>query len=131
MPDSPAAVTCKVAAGEDDISAIIALACEAHEESRYRHIPFSEDKVRKLALGAIAEGAPHVVVLAFKGSTPVGLAACSVGEYHIGTDVRIASIQSISVSRRVRSALGGGRVALAPGRCKQSTAGLRCRERRK
>ncbi|AHD03259.1 hypothetical protein METH_17745 [Leisingera methylohalidivorans DSM 14336] len=78
----------------------------------YRHIPYSEEKERKLAMGAFEEGAPHVVLLAFKGEVPVGLAACSVGEYHTGTDVRIASIQNISVSRSVRSALGGGRVAL-------------------
>ncbi|AHD02883.1 hypothetical protein [Leisingera methylohalidivorans] len=99
-------------ASEDDIPAITALAREAHEESRYRHIPYSEEKERKLAMGAFEEGAPHIVLLAFKARAPVGLAACSVGEYHIGTDVRIASIQNISVSRSVRSALGGGRVAL-------------------
>lgn len=104
MPDSPAAVTYRVAASEGDIPA---LAREAHEESRYRHIPFCEAMVRKLAMGAFAEGAPHVVLLAFKGGRPAGLAACSVGEYHIGTGVRIASIQNLSVSRDVRSAADG------------------------
>ncbi|AHD03198.1 hypothetical protein [Leisingera methylohalidivorans] len=112
MPVSPAAVTYRVATSEDDIPAIITLAREAHEESRYRHIPFSEEKVRKLAMSAFAEGAPHVVPLAFNGGVPVGHAACSVGKYHIGTGMQIASIQNISASRNVRSALGGSRVAL-------------------
>lgn len=74
--------------------------------------PSARKKCVSWPSGPLKRGAPHVVLLAFKGGTPVGLAACSVGEYHIGTEVRIASIQSISVSRSVRSSLGGGRVAL-------------------
>ncbi|UWQ35492.1 hypothetical protein K3555_23650 (plasmid) [Leisingera sp. M527] len=109
MPNSHAAVTYRVATSEDDIPAIITLAREAHEESRYRHIPFSEEKVRKLAMSAFEEGAPHIVLLAFKARAPVGMAACSVGEYHIGTDVRIASIQYISVPGK----LGNPRTANA------------------
>ncbi|MFV1528507.1 MULTISPECIES: GNAT family N-acetyltransferase [unclassified Phaeobacter] len=106
-------LTYRVVSSDDDIPAIARIAQEAHEESRYRDIPFSEDKVRKLVQRALVDGAPQIVLLALKGEVPVGLAACTVGEFHIGTDVRIASINTIAVSRRVRSSLGGGRIALA------------------
>ncbi|AXT37127.1 GNAT family N-acetyltransferase (plasmid) [Phaeobacter sp. LSS9] len=106
-------LTYRVVNSDDDIPAITKIAREAHDESRYRDIPFSEDKARKLVQGAFEDGAPQIVLLALKGGDPVGLAACTVGEFHIGTDVRIASINTIAVSRRVRNTLGGGRIALA------------------
>ncbi|AUQ76669.1 hypothetical protein PhaeoP71_03848 (plasmid) [Phaeobacter piscinae] len=36
---------------DEDIPAITKIAREAHDESRYRDIPFGEDKIRKLVQG--------------------------------------------------------------------------------
>ncbi len=85
-----------------DIPKIVDLAREAHAESRFGYIPFSADKVRKIAEQAIADEKRHAVMLAEKNDVPVGFAYCSVAEYHIGTDVLLTTIHNINVSRDVR-----------------------------
>jgi len=42
----------------------------------------------------------------------VGIAYCSVGEYHLGTDVLLTTIQNINVSKSVRASLSGGKIGL-------------------
>ncbi len=97
---------------ERDIPALVALAQEAHEESRFSYIRFSPEKVRKIALTALKDTKRHGLFLAEKEEKPVGFAYCSVGEYHIGEGTLIATIHNVNVSRSVRGRLGGGRVAL-------------------
>ncbi|UWP90182.1 hypothetical protein [Aliiroseovarius crassostreae] len=95
-----------------DIPKIVDLAREAHAESRVGYIPFSAEKVQKIALTAISDDKRHAVMLAEKHGVPVGAAYCSVGEYYIGTDVLLTTIHNINVSRDVRMTLSGGRVAM-------------------
>jgi len=97
---------------KNDIPYLIDLAREAHSESRFGYIPFSVDKVRKIALGAFKDTKRHAVMLASRGEVPVGFAYCSVGEYHIGEGVLLTTIHNMNVSRSIRSSLSGGRVAL-------------------
>ncbi|WP_353531629.1 hypothetical protein [Cognatishimia sp. WU-CL00825] len=107
-----ASVSFRLAKGETDLPAILALAKEAHEESRFGYIPFSADKVRKIARSAFKDTKRHAVMIASKGKTPVGFVYCSVGEYHIGKGVLIATIHNMNVSKDVRASLAGGRIAL-------------------
>ena len=94
------------------IADIIDLARIAHDESRFAHIPFAPDKVRKSVLDALDTPRQKGVFLARRSETPVGFAGCSVGEYQIGTDVLIATIHNLNVRKEVRSMLNGGKVAL-------------------
>ncbi|UWQ09115.1 hypothetical protein K3X41_05875 [Aliiroseovarius crassostreae] len=95
-----------------DIPKLVDLARDAHAESRFSYIPFSADKIRKIAERATEDEKRHAVMLAEKDCVPVGFAYCSVGEYHIGTDVLRTTIHNINVSRDVRMTLSGGRVAM-------------------
>lgn len=108
--DSP--LSFRLTTDKNDIPYLIDLAKEAHSESRFGYIPFSGDKVRKIALGAFKDTKRHAAMLAFKGDVPVGFAYCSVGEYHIGQGVLLTTIHNMNVSRSIRSTLSGGRVAL-------------------
>ncbi len=96
----------------DDIPFLTSLAREAHKESRWRGIPFSEAKVCKLAEAAISDQTRHGILLALKGSEPVGFCYCSVGEYFVGLDSLLTTVHVIWVAPAVRAGLGGGRVAL-------------------
>jgi len=95
-----------------DLPHILRLAEEAHHESRLGHIPFSEEKVRKLAAAAFKKQDRQAVMLAFKSDLPVGIAYCSIGEYHIGSGLLLTTIHNINVTRSVRETLSGGKVAL-------------------
>lgn len=95
-----------------DLPSIVTLAREAHAESRFGYIPFSDDKVQKIVLAALEDEKRYGVMLATKGETAVGFLGCSVGEYHIGKGVLIATVHSMYVSRSTRIALSGGRAAL-------------------
>lgn len=102
----------RMAIKKSDLPAIVALAREAHEESRFGYIPFSDKKVRKIAMAAFKDQKRHAVMLALKNKIPVGFLYCSVGEYHIGTGVLLTTIHNMNVSRSIRASLSGGRVAL-------------------
>lgn len=105
-------VSFRVVTEHADIPALINLAREAHEESRFAYIPFSPEKVHRIATMAIKDPRRHGVFLAERKGTPVGFSFCSIGEYHIGSDVLIATINNINVTKSVRSRLTGGRAAL-------------------
>ena len=107
-----AAIAFRIVDNERDIPALVQLAQEAHEESRFSYMRFSPDKVRKIAKSALKDPKRNAVMLAHKGKTPVGFAYCSVGEYHIGEGALITTIHNMNVSRSVRAGLSGGRVAL-------------------
>ena len=95
-----------------DIAPIVELAREAHTESRFGYIPFSAGKVEKIAKTAFKDTRRHAVMLAKQGEKAVGIAYCSVGEYHLGAGVLLTTIHNINVSNAVRSSLSGGKVAL-------------------
>lgn len=51
-------------------------------------------------------------MIARRHGDAVGFAYCSVGEYHIGTDILLTTIHNMNVSRDVRASLSGGKIAL-------------------
>lgn len=102
----------RVVTDHADIPDLVDLAREAHGESRFSYIPFSAEKVAKIAKLALKDDKRHGIFIAARGAVPIGFAYCTLGEYHIGTDVLIATIHNINVSREARQRLAGGRAAL-------------------
>jgi hypothetical protein len=51
-------------------------------------------------------------MIAERRGQAVGFVYCSVGEYHIGSDVLLTTIHNMNVARSVRSSLSGGKIAL-------------------
>ena len=96
----------------DSPVAIVSLARQAHEESRFKEIPFCPDKVHRIIKEALEAPDRHGVLLASRGSKLVGFAYCSVGPYHIGSDVLLTAIHSLYVTRPVRTSLSGGKAGL-------------------
>ena len=95
-----------------DIPDLVLLAREAHEESRFSYIPFSEEKVFQIAMKALEDPARHGGFLARSKGEPVGFAYCTIGEYHIGTGALLTTVHSMGVSQTTRKRLMGGKVAL-------------------
>ena len=102
----------RVVTDHADIPDLVDLAREAHGESRFSYIPFSAEKVAKIAKLALKDDKRHGIFIAARGAVPIGFAYCTLGVYHIGTDVLIATIHNINVSREARQRLAGGRAAL-------------------
>lgn len=102
----------RVVTDKSDIPALVELAREAHEESRFSYIPFSEEKVVKIAQVVLKQSQLNCVFLAEKNGVVVGFSYCSLGEYHIGKGVIVATLQSLCVLHSVRAGLNGGKVAL-------------------
>ena len=102
----------RLANGAVDLPHIVFLAEEAHGESRFGYIPFCAEKTRKVARRALDDPKRHGVMLAFKKDEPIGILYCSIGEYHIGTDVLLTTIHNVNVLKSVRETLAGGRAAV-------------------
>ncbi|MFQ1700786.1 hypothetical protein ACJ5NV_09330 [Loktanella agnita] len=109
---APTKAVFRLSTDQRDIPGIVKLAREAHAESRFGYVPFSAEKVARLAKAAFKDDAKHAVMLAERDGHFVGIAYCSVGEYHLGTDVLLTTIQNINVSKSVRASLSGGKIAL-------------------
>lgn len=109
----------------EDIPSLVALARDAHAESRLAKIPFSSEKVAKIAKRAIDNPDRFGLFLATKGARPVGFLYCTIGEYHIGSKALLATIQNINVKRVERSGLAGGKIALGLLRGAESWAAAR------
>lgn len=105
-------LTFRTVHGVSDLPALIALAKEAHNESRFSYIPFCQTKFEKVAARAFADEKRFGAMLAFKGRDAVGFAYCSVGEYYIGKELLLTTIHNLNVSKKLRTPLSGGKVAL-------------------
>lgn len=102
----------RLADSDQDIPILVDLARYAHLESRFRDIPFSEMKVERIARRAMDDTSRHAVMLGYKNGEAIGMLYCSIGEYHIGTDVLLTTIHNLNVRVDKRMALSGGKVAL-------------------
>ena len=92
----------RLASTDSDLPAIVRLAQEAHQESRFGYIPFNPAKVRKIARAAFKDQKRHAVMIAERHGQAVGFVYCSVGEYHIGSDVLLTTVHNMNVSHTVR-----------------------------
>jgi hypothetical protein len=97
---------------DEDPEPLLDLFEKAHQETRFNYIPFSRDKARRLLRQVMAEDARHLVAVAEVGGKPEGFVYASVGEYFVGTDALIVTINVIYTSPPLRNSLLGGKVAL-------------------
>ncbi|WP_299771251.1 hypothetical protein [uncultured Tateyamaria sp.] len=105
-------ISCRMANRSDDLAGILALAHEAHHESRFQNICFSVEKATRLAIDAFENPKQNGVMVALRGNKQVGFAHCSVGEYFIGTGALLTTVHVLYVSQQVRQSLAGGRCFL-------------------
>lgn len=105
-------LTFRVVTSEDDIPALVMLAREAHEESRFSSIPFDSVKVADITRKVIKDDKRHCIFIAEKDRRAIAFAYCTAGEYHIGNRDIIVTINNINVSRKFRQNLNGGKAAM-------------------
>ncbi|AQZ51015.1 hypothetical protein Mame_01666 [Martelella mediterranea DSM 17316] len=89
-----------------DIRPAVALAEAAHVECRFSCIPFSPAKLEAIIARIVARPAQSAYILAMRGSDVVGMLWCTVGEYHIGSDVLLTTIHNVAKPLRAMLAVG-------------------------
>lgn len=94
----------------DDLERLLDLVEVGHKESRFGYIPFSREKARKIGERALSDPARNLLIVAELRGRPVGFLFASVGEFHIGHGVRLATIHAVYTEPRLRASLCGGRV---------------------
>ena len=104
---------------EGDYRAGIHLAREAHQNTIFRDIPFSEVMARVIIDRVMAQPDRNGLIYAVSGSDIAlaqddfyGFASVHAGEYFLGTGTLIATVQTLNISRRLSGTLLGGKVAL-------------------
>jgi len=97
---------------DEDPEPLLDLFEQAHQETRFNYIPFSRDKARRLLSQVMAEDARHLLAVAEVGGKPEGFLFASAGEYFVGTDTLIVTINVIYNSQALRRTLLGGRAAV-------------------
>ena len=116
-PDSKA-VTSKLsgmtthqAVTQEDVVRLVGLANEAHAESRFAHLPFSEEKYFR-AYSNVIGSRSSVAFYVCNNGRPVGITGATVGEHYLGFGGRMATAFTVYVSAEVRGTLLGGKVAV-------------------
>lgn len=104
---------------ETDYRAGVYLAREAHQNTIFRDIPFSEAKARAIFDKAMAQpGRFGLIYAAPGGDEPLaenglyGFASIHAGEYFLGSGALIATVQTLNISRGFTGKMVAGKVAL-------------------
>ncbi len=104
---------------EADYRAGVYLAREAHQNTIFRDIPFSEAKARAIFDNAMAQPSRFGLIYAVPGGGgPLaedglyGLGSVHAGEYYLGSGTLIATVQTLNISQLVSGTFLGGKVAL-------------------
>lgn len=100
------------ASSQEEILRIKDISLEFHAESRYGHLPFSEEKFIRAYTKAIRN--PHdtlAIYIQYKGET-VGVLNAGVGDYYLGVGGRMVTIYVMYVSGKIRGSFLGGKVGV-------------------
>ena len=97
---------------ERDITDVVYLAREFHEESRFGYIRFAPEKVEAIARSVLQDPAHQAIMVCRERGEMVGALHCSAGEYNIGKGVIVSTFHSLFVLPRIRKTLLSGRVTL-------------------
>ena len=104
---------------EYDARAGIALAREAHRNTIFRDIPFSEQKAMAIIKRALAQPERNGLIYAVPGGdAPLaedrlyGFVSVHAGEYFLGSGTLIATVQTLNISQTLSGTLLRGKVAL-------------------
>lgn len=96
----------------DEMLLIRPLVEEYHRESRYGHIPFSEQKFRQLFLQMLNNPDDTLGAYVRHGGIVAGALQASVGDYYLGEGGRLVTVLGLYVPQSIRDTLLGGRVTL-------------------
>lgn len=103
---------------EADYRAGVYLAREAHQNTIFRDIPFSEEKARAIFEKATAQPNRFGLIYAVPGGRTLaedglyGFASVHAGEYFLGSGTLIATVQTLNISGSLSGKMLGGKVAL-------------------
>ena len=100
------------ASSQADFAAFRDIAREFHAESRYAHLPFSEQKLAGVFARAVSNPADMLALFVQVNGETVGVLNAGVGEYYLARDGRLATVYVLYVSGRVRTSLLGGKIGL-------------------
>ena len=108
--DAPRIVVHQVTTAEQ-VHLLKDLALEFHNESRFSHISFSEEKFLRTYLGALEEK-NNIAFYITLDDKPVGIIGAKVGDYFLGEGGRMATTYIVYVSQSVRKTLLGGKIGV-------------------
>ena len=102
----------RVASAKSDLELIIELARNAHSESYFAEISFSEAKVKRIVTEAIEKPKTHCLFLASRNGDLVGIGGCIANEFYIGEGEFLTTIHTLAVKKAERARLDGGKAGL-------------------
>lgn len=104
---------------EADYRAGVYLAREAHQNTIFRDIAFSEEKARAIFEKATAQPNQFGLIYAVPGGgeplaedSLYGFASVHAGEYFLGSGTLIATVQTLNISQKLSGTMLAGKVAL-------------------
>lgn len=96
----------------DEIGQIRDIAHEFHAESRYAHLPFSEEKFARFCSNALRNPQDNIALyVQYQGRT-VGVLTAGAGDYYLGEGGRMVTVYVMYVSASIRETLLGGRIGI-------------------
>lgn len=96
---------------EADVLQLLDIAMEYHAESRYSAVPFSRDKFLR-SFGRTVKSPNTLSLVAEYDGRSVGLMGAKVGEYFLGTGMKVATNYIFYVSPHIRGSFMGGKIAV-------------------
>lgn len=93
-------VKIRLARDEADTEAMIALGRLLHAESRFRHLPYDEARLREIGKMGLAKGNPGLLI-AERGNKIVGMAVVMLGEHYFSQALAV-TVQLIYVTPEAR-----------------------------
>ena len=96
----------------EEIDAIRDIAHEFHAESRYAHLPFSQEKFGPFSSTALERSQDTIALyVQYRGKT-VGVLTAGAGDYYLGEGGRMVTVYVMYVSASIRRTLLGGKIGL-------------------
>jgi hypothetical protein len=96
----------------EEITEIRDIAHEFHAESRYAHLPFSEEKFARFCSNSLLRPEENIALyVQYRGKT-VGILTAGSGDYYLGEGGRLVTVYVMYVSARVRDTLLGGKIGV-------------------
>jgi len=96
----------------EEMAAIKDIAHEFHAESRYGHLPFSEEKFARFCSSALARPEDTVALYVQYDGKAVGVLTAGAGDYYLTDGGRMATVYVMYVSASIRETLLGGKIGM-------------------
>ncbi len=96
----------------EEITEIRDIAHEFHAESRYAHLPFSEEKFARFCSNSLLRPEENIALyVKYQGKT-VGILTAGAGDYYLGEGGRLVTVYVMYVSASIRDKLLGGKIGM-------------------